>query len=449
MRAIGIHSVAIRQALLTVGLLLAGLTVFAFATIATVRETVHADLLHMIDTDIAGLIDVAEQGGMDELVRRIGDRADISSGWNARPYYLLLAPDSHRLAGNLPEAPPFDPTQSAQGEWSVGSDTIHIRATLLRGHYTLFVGRSETPLNAVSRALVWRLLAAAALLLAVAMGVALAMARRLRARVAVLNDTFARFEAGDLNSRPPAATGRDEFDVLGRHVAQHLERNAEFVTAQRRISDGIAHELRTPLVHLDTRLLHLLERAGGDSVLTAELDCARSDIRQIVSLFEVLLDIALTETIEEQHSERVDLSELAGNLADLYAASAEEAGLAFTARIAPGVELFGEPMQISRMIANLLDNALKFAPAGCSVRMSLAPGPELVVEDNGPGIQEAEREQVFHRFARSKDTGSTPGHGLGLSLVRVIAARHGLSIRVEDARPGARFVISGKREDMT
>lgn len=446
MRAIGIHSVAIRQALLTIGLLLAGLTVFALATIATVRETVQTDLLHMVDTDIAGLVDVAEQGGVDELVRRIKDRADISTGWNARPYYLLLAPDGHRLAGNLPGVPPFDPAQSAQGKWKAGADTVHVRATLLRGHYALFVGRSEQPLDAVSRALIWRLLAAAALLMAVAMGVALAMARRLRARVAVLNDTFARFEAGDLSSRPPVATGRDEFDVLGRHVAQHLERNAEFVAAQRRISDGIAHELRTPLAHLDTRLLHLLEQADGDPLLTTELESARSDIRQIVSLFEVLLDIALTETVEEQRSERVDLSELAGNIADLYAASAEEAGLAFTARIAPGVELFGEPMQISRMIANLLDNALKFAPVGCTVRMSLAPGPELVVEDNGPGIEKAEREHVFHRFARAKDSGSVPGHGLGLSLVRVIAARHGLSIRVEDAQPGARFVISGKRE---
>ncbi|SFG24529.1 Signal transduction histidine kinase [Novosphingobium sp. CF614] len=444
MGASGFHSVAVRQALVTIGLMLTGLSAFAFATIATVRDTVQADLLHMVDTDIAGLVDVAEQGGIDELVRRIGDRADISAGWNARPYYLLLAPGGRRLAGNLPAVPPFDPAQSAQGEWNVGGDAIHVRATLLRGQYALFVGRSEAPLQEITRALTLRLLAVAALLMAAALGVALVMARRFRARIAALNDAFARFEAGDLLARPPEAAGHDEFDVLGGHVARHLERNAEFVVAQRRISDGIAHELRTPLVHLDTRLLHLIEQAGGDPAVTAELECARADIRQIVSLFEVLLDIALTETVEERQSERVDLSELVGDLADLYAASAEEAGLAFTARIAPGIELFGEPMQISRMIANLLDNALKFAPAGCSVRMSLAPGPELVVEDNGPGIREAEREHIFQRFARAADGGSPPGHGLGLSLVRVIAARHGLSIRVEDARPGARFVISRK-----
>lgn len=444
MRSNRFHSVAVRQALVTTGLMFAGLSLLALATIATVRDTVRADLLHMVDTDIAGLVDVAEQGGIDELVRRIDDRADISTDWNAQPYYLLLAPDGHRLAGNLPAVPPFDPSRSAQGKWNIGTDTVHIRATLLRGHHALFVGRSEAPLREVTRSLVWRLMAAAALLMAAALGVALVMARRFSARIAVLNDAFARFEAGDLRARPPKAEGYDEFDVLGRHIAQHLERNAEFVTAQRRISDGIAHELRTPLVHLDTRLLRLIEQAGDDPEVSAELECARADIRQIVSLFEVLLDIALTETVEERHTERVNLSELVGDLADLYAASAEEAGLAFTARITPGIELFGEPMQISRMITNLLDNALKFAPAGCSVRISLAPGPELVVEDSGPGIQESEREHIFHRFARVGDVNSAPGHGLGLSLVRVIAARHGLSIRVEDARPGARFVISRK-----
>jgi len=449
MRAIAIHSVAVRQALVTSSLMLAGLAVFALATIATVRETVRADLLHMIDTDIAGLVDVMEQGGEAELVERIRDRADVSTGWNAQPYYLLLAADGRRLAGNLPLLPQLDPARSQEGTIMAGADPIHVRATMLRGGQALYVGRSETPLAAVTWSLAWRLLAAAAMLMAVTLGVALVMARRLSRRIARLNEAFARFEEGDLGARPPRETGRDEFALLARHVSRHLARNAEFVVAQRRISDGIAHELRTPLVHLDTRLLHLIELARDDEALMAEIDAARLDIRQIVSLFEVLLDIALTETVEERHSERVDLSELVGDLADLYAGSAEEAGLAFTARIAPGIELFGEPMQISRMITNLLDNALKFAPAGCSLRLSLAPGPELVVEDNGPGIREAERERIFQRFVRADQQGSLPGHGLGLSLVRVIAARHGLTVRVEDARPGARFVISRKNDEVT
>lgn len=449
MRGIAIHSVAVRQALVTSGLMLAGLAAFALTTIATVRETVRADLLHMIDTDIAGLVDVMEQGGKGELIKRIRDRADVSTGWNARPYYLLLAADGHRLAGNMPAVPPFDASRSQEGTFTASEDPIRVRATMLPGNHALYVGRSESPLEAVTWSLGWRLLAATGMLMAVTMGVALVMARRFSRRIARLNDAFARFEEGDLGARPPRETGRDEFALLARHVSRHLARNAEFVVAQRRISDGIAHELRTPLVHLDTRLLHLIELARDDEALMAEIDAARLDIRQIVSLFEVLLDIALTETVEERHTERVDLSELVGNLADLYAGSAEEAGLAFTARIAPGVELFGEPMQISRMITNLLDNALKFAPAGCSLRLSLAPGPELVVEDNGPGIREAEREHIFQRFARAGEQGSARGHGLGLSLVRVIAARHGLVVCVEDARPGARFVISRKHDEVT
>ena len=97
-------------------------------------------------------------------------------------------------------------------------------------------------------------------------------------------------------------------------------------------------------------------------------------------------------------------------------------------------------MAITRMIANLLDNAFKFVPHGSRVRLTVSEGPKIVVEDNGPGIIDAERDRIFTRFYRAKATGQ--GHGLGLALVRIIAARHGLSSTYDDARPGARFVIN-------
>ena len=96
-------------------------------------------------------------------------------------------------------------------------------------------------------------------------------------------------------------------------------------------------------------------------------------------------------------------------------------------------------MQMARLIANLLDNAFKYAPAGSRVRLTIGAGPRIVVEDNGPGVAPADRERIFQRFIRSAASGN--GHGLGLALVKVIAARHGLAARVEDAAPGARFII--------
>ena len=135
-----------------------------------------------------------------------------------------------------------------------------------------------------------------------------------------------------------------------------------------------------------------------------------------------------------------NLSDIADNLADLYGASAEELGIGFHARIAPGVTLRADPMQMTRLLSNLLDNAFKYVPSGGSVSLTLSVGPHIVVQDDGPGIPAADRDRVFERYVRL-DGAQGGGHGLGLSLARAIAQRHDLSLHVEDAVPGARFVV--------
>lgn len=432
-------SVAFRQAVATVLLVLAALAVFSITAIDTVEKHEQRDLLHTIDTDIAGLADVFANGGVSELARRIDDRTSLASDGQAAAYYLLRGPDGRRLAGDMPATPAADPARSATTVVPIGGDRALVRATLMRGGVALYVGRSLSRQQALLAALRQRFLWAAAGVVLAALLVAGWIARDLAREVARLNAVFERFERGDLEARPPPTRRRDEFATLSRHVAVHLEQSARFVEVQRQISDNIAHELRTPLMHLDARLRRLLEAGSAEGPVTGELDLARADIREIVTLFDLLLDIALAEGASQGKPARFDVSEVAADLADLYSASAEEGGLAFTARIAPGVSMFGEPMQVSRMLANLLDNAFKFAPPGSRVALIVESGPRLVVEDNGPGVPEADRERIFQRFGRSASTAK--GHGLGLALVKVIAARHGLTIRVEDAAPGARFVI--------
>jgi signal transduction histidine kinase len=236
------------------------------------------------------------------------------------------------------------------------------------------------------------------------------------------------------------ARGGDEIARLTGHVDAHLDRIEKLLRAQREISDDIAHELRTPLVHLDSRLLKALDR-NADREVGEELERARADIRSVVSLFDALLDIALAESAGGSGTLRqeIDLSEVAGDVAELYQASAEEAGITFTTRIAPDVQLRGEAMQLARLIANLLDNAFKYAPRGSRVRLSVSPGPRILVEDDGPGVPPEDAERIFQRFLRGGTKAN--GHGLGLALVTVIAARHGLAARVESAAPGARFVV--------
>jgi signal transduction histidine kinase len=433
-------SIAVRQALVSAAVALVVVTLLGFITMATLRQSQQADLLRTIDTDIAGLADIAAQGGLPELQRRIADRTDFVALSDAAPAYLLVDAKGRKLAGNMAIMPSISAERSQASETTLNGESFLVRATRLRGGLTLVVGRSRAPAAALVAQLNRTFAVAALAAVVLSLFAGFLFARGLGNRVEWLNTTFARFAQGDLSARSGPSRRSDEIGLLGQHVDSHLAQISALLRAQREISDNIAHELRTPLMLLDTRLLTALER-NIDEAVAVTLEEARGDIRTIVSLFDALLDLALADS-RLGHAPRAaefSLSELAANVADLYEASAEEAGLDFSLQIAPGVIMRGEKAEMIRLIANLLDNAFRHVPAGSRVRIAVAQGPRIVVEDNGHGIPAEDRERVFTRFHRS--TTNAKGHGLGLALVKVIAMRHGLIARVEDAAPGARFII--------
>ena len=438
-RRFTLDSIAVRQALLSTLVMLAAVVFLAIAASFAIERSMRADMQQTIDTDITGLTDIMVNGGKAELLLRLADRTALLPGAAPLAYYGLADARGMRLAGNLAVPPHLDAGHSQAAEIRLGDDRILLRATRLRGGLTLVVGRSLHGVESLQRRLQVDFFGIGSIAVLLTLVAGFAVAARLRGRVQALSQTFARFERGDLAARSGSALGRDELVQLAGQVDAHLDWTARLLTAQREISDNIAHELRTPLVHLDTRLLNAIGHNSDDAV-ASELHMARSDIRSIVSLFDALLDLTLAEAggIAANPSS-FDLSEMAADLAELYAASAEEAALDFKARITPGVTMRGEVMAMTRLIANLLDNAFKYVPSGSKVRLIVSDGPRIVVEDNGTGIAAADAEQIFLRFRRA--AAPETGHGLGLALVKIIAARHGLAARVEDARPGARFII--------
>jgi signal transduction histidine kinase len=436
-----LHSIAVRQAVVSTIVVLLAIMGFATAALVSVERNGRADIVRLIDTDIAGLADIMVQGGSLELQHRIADRTELENAAAPRPVYCLRDASGHRLAGNLATLPPLGAAISAVNEvWDGAQGHFVVRTTRLRGGLTLTVGRSLAPLQAsidgLKRTFTWLALITSAL----PIGIGYLMARRLAQRLGQINATFIAFDNGQRGIEPTNPSAPDEIDRLSHQVAIHLSRIEGLLQAQRNVTDNIAHELRTPLVHLDGRLLQALEISANPDV-DGILHQARTDIRSVVALFEALLDIAMADADAYRgQTSMFDLSELAANIGDLYAASAEEAGLDFSTRIAPNISIRGEAMQLTRLIANLLDNAFKYAPAGSRVRLMLAEGPTIIVEDNGPGVSADHRKTIFQRFGRVDATQG--GHGLGLALVDVIAARHGLSARVEDAAPGARFIVT-------
>ncbi len=290
----------------------------------------------------------------------------------------------------------------------------------------------------------------AALLLSVGVGTLLAW--RATHPLRAVSDTTRRILAtGDHSARVPGPEGSGELAVLVRQLNTLLDRNAAHVRVLRETLDNLAHDLRTPL----TRLRGTAELALGDggepaTARDALADCVDESDR-VLHLLEALLDISAAEAgVLKLNRDRLDLRTLTERAADLYREVAEEKKITVTLDQPAPAELSADAIRLGQAINNLLDNALKYTPAGGAVSLALRNEPDAVictVSDNGPGVPAAEREAVFRRLYRGDSSRSQRGLGLGLSLVKAIVEAHGGTIILDDTPGGgARFTVRLPRE---
>lgn len=422
-------------------LLVAGLWAL---TDQTIRATVAGSARKAVDVDLAGLVDIYATGGRAELERRIHDRLAITPSDGSVPHYLLADATGARIAGDIPVWPRLDPGVSESGTIRIGRGTdAYARATRLAPDLQLVVARETGDDGALLRHVAFVFLGGGALFLLLVGLLGRVAAGRLHWRIERINDAFRDPDDERIAAMTPPARA-DEIDELTAHSAAALARQKRLIEAYRDASDQIAHEIRTPLMHLDGRLTRALAASPGEAVAARLLE-ARGDIKRLVAMLESLLDIAASKARQgDRHGLRpVDLSAMVTRLCELYADSAEESGHLFAWDIAPHVVFDGEEVQLTQLVTNLLDNAFKYVPAGGAVRLTLAPGPVLTVADDGPGVPEGEREAIFERFHRSAATRDAPGSGLGLALARAIAERHDLTLTLAPSDKGARFVVRG------
>lgn len=420
--------------------LLAGLWLL---TDRTIHQSQSQAARQAVDVDLAGLVDIYASGGQNELVARVMDRMALQPSDGSRAHYLLLDAGGRRLAGDVPRWPALDPRMSEAGRVRLGAHTsAYARATQLSPDLRLLVARTLPPRNPLTRqiALVFGFSGSAVTILIFVIGSR--AARRLQGRIARISDSLDQGETTALEGSPnPAAP--DEIDALAAHSRRALARERQLVSAYQAVSDQLAHEVRTPLMHLDTRLNRLLAQQPAPEART-ELLGAKDDLRRLVAMATSLLDIAANEASagDPRGLKPVDLTALVSGLCDLYGDSAEELGRVFEWSAAPGITIAGDEAQLGQLVVNLLDNAFKYVPDGGTVRLTLAHGPVLTVEDDGPGVPVADAERIFERFYRSTAAATgTSGSGLGLALARAIAGRHGLTLRLEPSDKGACFVV--------
>ncbi len=424
-----------------------GITVIALGLLlaVTIMQSWRASesaLSQAVDTDMAGLVDIYASGGLDELKLRLGDRTALATLDGRQPHYMLGQVGDQIIVGDQGGWPPLSPTNSEEGFVTLTDGTnVYARATRLAPELDLLVAREYAPDTAAIQRLAAIFLATAGAIVLVVSLLGWSVAKRLSKRITTISGAFREAELGGEPVLDQSAP-RDEIDVLAAHSSRAIARCAALARTHRHMTDHIAHEIRTPLTHLENRLVSW-QRATDNPAERETFERGRQDIRSVVTMLDSLLDIAASEARVGDCTglKDVNLSALAESLVELYEGSAEEAGITFRTQIAPGVVLRGEQMQLTRLLSNLLDNALKYVPRGGEVRLVIGAGPVIAVSDNGPGIEAALRPFVFDRFRSGTPSQGTTSHGLGLALARAIALRHDMRIALMDSDKGAHFVI--------
>jgi signal transduction histidine kinase len=400
-----------------------------------------------LDAEITGLAEQYAQRGLSGLVqivaaRSAGDRGDAM-------VYLVTDPDGRPLAGNIAAWPAGVPTRSGWLSFTIERKVksqleVHsARGTLfiIPGGYRLLVGRDISDAAAFRDQVRTTLLWAGSIALGIGLLGGTVMGRNLLRRVEQVNRTSERVMAGNLSDRVPVHGTSDEFDQLAANLNRMLDQIERLMNAMREVTDDVAHDLRTPLSRLRTRLeLALADPSGGPTQREA-VRAAIAEADHLLATFNDLLSIAELESgARRDQTEPLDLSEVAQLAVELYEPVAEEKGFALSLVTETGVRIRGAPHLISQALVNLLDNALKYAGGGeIQVRVFRRSGRAILeVADHGPGIPEKDREAVLDRFVRLEPSRTTPGNGLGLSLVRAIAHRHGGGVMLDDNHPGLR-----------
>ena len=284
----------------------------------------------------------------------------------------------------------------------------------LPGGLLLLVGRDMHEIDQASRRIRLALAWSIGLTLVLAVAGALAMSRGTMRRIDAINRASREIMHGDLARRIPTRGTRDDFDQLAEQLNAMLDRIQELMDGIRRVTDDIAHDLKTPLTRLRTRLEELRE-SGGLGLGSAEsVEAAIEESDRLLATFAALLRIARVEsTAGMEGFVPVDLGALARDAVELYEPYAQEHGrrIAFLGEAGelPGV---GDRDLLFQALSNLVDNAIRHGRGRVVVEAGRAPGGgtrgRIVVRDEGPGIPAADRERVFRRFVRLEAAGTRP-----------------------------------------
>jgi signal transduction histidine kinase len=430
---------------------------FIFYISYAANQLLGEQLNETIAAEIYGLADQYRSGGLPGIVEAIDQRSHQPGA----SLYLITDVSGRILAGNVARVPQSLLNNSGAEPVAVpyeryagdgGNNIALVQVVRLPGGFRMLVGRDigerEQFREIIGRALFWALV----LMIALALMSWFFVSRRVLKRIDSLTATGRQIMAGDLSGRLEVTGSGDEFDRLAEGLNAMLDRIEHLLYGLKDVSDNIAHDLKTPLTRLRNRVEAALASPESTESYRAALEATIEESDQLIKTFNALLLIARMEAgSSEGAMTEVDAGEVVRDVADLYEPVAEEKGVELVVDAPQGVAFTANRELLGQALANLVDNALKYAvpnaAEGLAPRITVSArrdDGELLfqVADNGPGIPEADRDRALQRFVRLEESRSQPGSGLGLSLVAAVARLHHGTIELGDGRPGLVVTLS-------
>jgi signal transduction histidine kinase len=432
------------------------------------RRLINEQIAGIVDTEIATISNQYNQAG----IRRLVGVVDVRSHRPGSSLYLVTTPTGEGLAGNVGSLEPgildaegwVETAYRRLEEPETAEHNALVRVSRLPGGIRLLVGRDleerERMFHIVSLAGRWSV--ALVVVLGIIGGVF--VSRRVLNRVEAMTGTAQTIMAGELSGRLPVTGSGDEFDRLALNLNGMLERIESLMRGLKEVTDNVAHDLKTPLTRLRNRCEAALRTAKTEADYRRVLEETIEESVGLIRTFDALLMIARAESGEVRDGmAEFDVAEVARDVSELYEPLAEDKGLTLAVDASGPAAFKGNRELMSQALANLVDNAIKYAAPEPKPAPGSATGDRpgilvkasadkdqvvLTVSDHGPGIPEGERSRVVDRFVRLEQSRSQPGSGLGLSLVSAVARLHGGELKLEDNAPGLRARIALPRGAM-
>jgi signal transduction histidine kinase len=419
-------------AVFAIGLALLGVVVF---------EAMHMSFSKQLDAMLADeaqtLVTEYRSGGDADLAEAITTRE--RAGSPAGMFYAVFDSSGRRIHGGLEaKAPPAGFHDIKFVDRGEGGDRARGLAIDLSPDERLVIAADGDWIEKIDHTVIT--VFAIAFIAACLFGLvgAAVLGSYLRLRLRSLSSAAEAIIGGQVRRRMPVSARGDEFDELAATLNRMLDRIEGLLENLRQVSSDVAHDLRTPLARLRTRLEEGLRRGGNGGRQVIEDSIARVD--DVLSLFAAILRIAEVEAGESRRRfASVDLSALVSELAESYAPAFQDGGRSLLCSVEPGIVVTGDRELLAQATINLLDNAARHTPQETIVQLALNASTTIAflqVIDNGKGVPERDLSRIVNRFARVDESRNSAGHGLGLNLVCAIASLHGGRLIFRNVRPG-------------